>query len=82
MKIHQHGAEIFTKTCNFEVSIGSLNPYFNCPIKRIPCYRSLMKIHQHGAEIFNKTCSFEVSVGLLNPHFNCLITRISVIEVS
>ena len=69
MKICQHGAKIFNKTCSFEGSIGLL-PSFLLSHQKNVCNRSLvnnhqlMKICQHGAGIFNKMCSFQVSIGL------------------
>ena len=40
MKIHQHGAGIFSKMCSFEVSIG-LYPSLWSSHQKNPCYRSL-----------------------------------------
>ena len=42
MKICQHGAELFNRTCSFEVSIGCY-PHFNHLIKRIPVIEVLQK---------------------------------------
>ena len=36
MKMCQHGAEIFNKTCSFEDSIGMLPLIFDHLIKKIP----------------------------------------------
>ena len=65
MKIHQHGAGIFSKMCTFEVSIG-LYPHCDHLIKRIPVIEVSWKSINMELRYLTKCALLTVSIGLFH----------------